>query len=299
MLPSLRNRLVITVAAAVGALIWLSIGGHLRAADGSTGLSLMTARHGPVLSGLLVLVVGLPAVLAGGLASAVGNPLSGVFVAAVALSVLVGSSGGMEGWVFRHDARLPDDYLGLIVEMMIWMVCVLGMLYAVRFVQGIVNWVVASHEPVGEITESLIRAKRLSSLAGFGVSAVVAGVVSVMLLRSPDRGQVICSLILAFFAGGLVATTVWPNSHPWAILMSPALVAIAAYGWVALSFSSASEFLQAWNSIGDSALRLPGPAVALPAHYASAAVVGCTLGIGGAQSMNRSRARLDGQANRE
>jgi hypothetical protein len=52
--------------------------------------------------------------------------------------------------------------------------------------------------------------------------------------------------------------------------------------------------LSAWYSMSDAwtqGQRLLGPAVCLPIHYASAAVMGCTIGIGIAQGMDAARAQ--------
>lgn len=67
---------------------------------------------------------------------------------------------------------------------------------------------------------------------------------------------------------------------------------MAAYGYVLFSFNSHDEVLAAWFTQTSSAAagaRMPGPAMALPIHYASAALAGCAIGVGMAQAFDAAR----------
>lgn len=295
MLPTIRQRLIITAAALVGMLGWLVASGPLRATDGGTGLSLTTAQIGFGWSVPIVALAGLPALGAGLVASATGNPLAGMFAFSAALCVLAAWGGSIQGWVFRHDANLPGDYGGLILEMFIWQVGLVVMVVVICYLAAPVRqWLPAMlSDKKGGLTHFDSGRDRFGSLAVVPLCAVIAGVCTVYLVRSTETSQVIWSLILAFFIGGLVAKIILPRSNAWGVMLSPSLVAIVGYAWALIAFDSDS-YLPALYTIGDSTMAMPGVLLVLPIHYASAGVVGCTLGIGCAQSLSGSRARLEG-----
>ncbi|MEO1237947.1 MAG: hypothetical protein AAFX76_14275, partial [Planctomycetota bacterium] len=83
-MPSQTQRVLMLLAVLSGMPAWWWAAGWVRPADGLSGWSLGDVGW----MGVLVLVVaGLPAVLAGAAVSAAGNPLSGVWCAAVSGAV--------------------------------------------------------------------------------------------------------------------------------------------------------------------------------------------------------------------
>ena len=293
MFPRMRQRLIIITAVVVGAIGWMSVADWLRAPDGSTGLSLTTAKVGWGWAVLAVGLAGLPALVLGLFVSVMGNPLAGIFSISAALTVLAGSGGSINGWVWRDEVCMPEAYGGLIIEMIIWEAGLVAMLAVVQFLRSPMRRRMAAlvfDDHLGVEYDS--HYAKTKSLAAGLICAVVAGVATFLLLRSSDTGQVVWSLILAFLLGGMSSQLIVPQCHPWAIVLSPVLVAVVGYTWVLTAFTNEESFWEAWNLLGQSAMHIPGPALALPVHYASAAVVGCTLGVGWAQNMNAARARV-------
>lgn len=286
MLPPVRQRLVVIVAVVIGALVWSLTANALRAADGMPGLTLVDARVGVLVAGLLFVVAGIPALLGGLITSATGTVLSGVFVVAAALGVLAAHGGGMEHWAGTRTMALSVRYTALAGEMVMWGVGV-GLVTLVfgRFQSLVRRWLISGAvdetEPAGIFPAVGTRWK---SVAAGAVSVAVAGGLAAMLIRSPDTGQIFWSLVVAFLIGGLAARMAVPGCHPWAIMVSPAVVGVIGYLWAALAFAdNRDSFLTALFAMEQSLLDMPGIALALPIHYASAGVVGVTLGIGWAR----------------
>lgn len=279
MLPSMRQRLIIAAAIAVGVLGWLWVRPLLLPADGTDGLSLFAARAGLPMAVALVLVAGIPALVVGVVASATGNLLSGVFAAAAALCVLAGSTGPIDDWMWR--AQLPQGYRGFIFEALIWQ----GLWAVMLAVIGFFRSPLRTRWPALAFTDHLgvdtrIRLPQVQALMAGLVSAVIGGVAAWLLVRSSDPGQVIGGLVIAFAVGGMLGHVVFPQTNPVGILLSPTLVAIASYGYVLTQFNSHEAVLQAWYT-----RTLFGPALAMPIYFASAGVAGCALGVGLAQAL--------------
>jgi hypothetical protein len=293
MLPSLRQRLIIGLAVAVGATSWLLVAAALRVADGSTGISITTAAVGPAAAALIMVVAAVPAVIGGLVVACTGNPLSGVFAVATALCIVAGWGGSIDEWIIRDAATPPGIYGWLIVEVCVWEAALLVTLALMRTVPEHLR-----HPLRALISEDHLNADvaprrvNVKSAAAAAICASIGAVLSLFILRSTESGQVIWALILAFLIGGLAAHLIVPDSDCWAILLSPGLVAVVAYTWVLLSFDDRAPFLAAWYGVGRTATAMPGPALALPIHYASAALVGCTLGVGWAQGLNAARLRI-------
>lgn len=278
----------------MGAASWLLVAASLRVADGSAGLSLTTARIGPAAAALVMLVSAVPALLGGMIVACTGNPLSGIFAVGAALCIVAGWGGGIDEWIIRDGAVAPRMYGWLIVEMGVWEVALAVTLVLIQTVR----------EPLRRPLSALISKHHLNAqiaprrITGTTVTAallcaVIGGLLSVFILRSVDTGQVIWALILAFLIGGLAAHLIVPDGACWAILMSPGLVAITAYSWVLFHFDDHAQFIEAWYRVGKTATAVPGPALALPIHYASAGLVGCTLGVGWAQGLNTARMHME------
>ncbi len=291
MFPTFRHRILILVTALIGALVWLLARPVLVAADGGSGYSLLSAQAGPVLATLVVLLLGLPVLALGLMVSSVGHPLSGMFVVAVALCVLAGAGGPIDGWLFRQaDANaLPAAYTGLIAETLIWQVGVIIMLTVIGKLRSPLRArypALAYNDHLGVDIE--IRLPQTQAIVAGIITAAISGFIALHLIRSSDTGQIMCSLILAFMIGGCIAHLSFPHSNPVGILLSPAMVAIAAYLWMLFSpaYTTTNDVLQLAYNLQYRSPLPAGLAMALPIHYASAALTGVTLGIGMAQSFD-------------
>ena len=285
MLPRLRQRLLIAFAVALGGVSWLLVIAPLLPGDGSTGLSLLDARAGLITAVVLLLVAGLPVFILGLIASALSHPLAGVFAVTAALMVLAAAGGKIDGFLQRTE--LPAGYGWLVLETAIWLVGLALLLFLIHRLRP------ALRERLGllptpddaDLGTRLGLPKSEALLAGL-ICAGVGGGLGYILIRSTDGGQVIGSLLLAFTIGGLVAQLVMRQANPVPILVSPLAVAIAVYGYIFLmpTYATTDNVLEAWFS-----QSLPGLALALPIHYVSAAVAGCTLGVGVAQGFGRGQ----------
>lgn len=294
MLPNMRQRLIIATCAIGGGLIWLLVREPLTAADGASGISLLAARVGPVAAWGIAIGAGIPALVLAVLASTSGNPISGVFAGCAALTILAAYGGSMDGWVRRMQQvdALPGAYGGLIVEMLMWhagLVAMLGLIQIGRSPLRTRIPALAFEDHLGLDIDMKVPGAR-SLLPGL-VCAIVGGVIALLLLQVTDTAQVVLGLMFAFAVGGMVGHYMFPQSNPVGILFSPAVVAIGAYAYVLLRFRSPENaVLQAWFDAGlPLRQRVPGLAMALPIHYASAAVAGAALGIGWADGIVAAR----------
>ena len=119
LLTALEIIALMVAATVIGALCICWISGIIQAADGSGGLSLISANWGLPQAVIGLAMASVPAVVLGILVSATGNPLSGVFVVAASLCALAAITGPVDGWIYRLD--LPTkDYGLLILEMLLW-----------------------------------------------------------------------------------------------------------------------------------------------------------------------------------
>lgn len=282
MLPRMRQRLIIGLTIALGAVCWLMVGRMLVAEDGGVGLSLFTSHSGVVVAVVVVALAGIPALALGLIASATGNPLSGVFGVCFSLGVLAGWGGPIDGWMRR--AAIPGAYQSLVLETLIWMTGVVFMLTVI----GKLRSPVRSRMPALAVVDHLgmdvdPHWPRLSVLGAGCLAAAVAAVVCYVLLRSEKTPQVFAVLLIAFTAAGVVAYMAFPRSNPVGILLSPMLVAIGSYGYMLMKFFSHDAVLRAWYTGG-----VPGPALVLPIYYASFGVAGAAMGVGMAQALTHS-----------
>lgn len=279
----MKHRLVIGFVLVVGALVWILARGALTAADDSTGLSLMDARAGLV-AGLAILVLaGLPAIIAGLIAASTGNPLAGAFTVSFSLLPLAALGGSINGW--QRRVALPGGYRTLAIEAVVWLI-LLAVVFVVidqlRLRIGTSLEKIAVRRHLGGRTRlGLPGGKAL--LAGL-ITTVVGAFVSNLLIRSSDGGQVNCSLILGFGVAALIAQMSVPQHSPLVILLSPLLAALAAYLYVASAYSVPDDLL---NDLYTG--HLLNLALALPIQYASSGVMGCALGVGLAQTLDHVR----------
>lgn len=312
MLPTLPQRIVMAAGIALGLLCLLSVQSLLLPADGSEGISLLDARAGVAGAIALAGAAVLPALALGAVIWASGSPLAAVFVFGASLACLAVAGGPIDGWLWR--TRLPQAYFGLIGETVLWMGLLVGAAAFMRFV-GValrpwVKWiappsvpalapVVPASEPTGgsaqpapaessQAREPATGAQvALHTLGAAVICALVGGAVSGLLLPNGSVGQVMGALGTGFTIGGLVGHLVLPRANALGLLLSPGLVAIAAYALAGSRFNTPAQFMAAWYG-----QQLPGVALVLPVFYASAAVAAVAAGIGIAQGIDASRLRI-------
>jgi hypothetical protein len=282
----LRHRVIMILAMVVGSVVWGTAADALRAADGSAGVTLSSAQSNIVVAGAIAVVMGVPALVGAMVAAVSGRITSGVFVLGVGLCGLAVAGGSTDGWLWRSE--LPGDYRGLIVEMMLWQGLIVAAVAAIgrgasalcRVAPRLARWRTIGHRGI----DLQWHKPDMDTALGVGVCAIVATVIAWVLLRNAQIGQIIGSLILAFAGGAMAARMIAPKANPAALLISPMLAAILAYAWVLLQFDHDAAVLTAWYALPgptiDGVAKLPGPALALPVHYASAGIVGCCMGIG-------------------
>lgn len=283
MLPPLKHRLIIGIVLVVGALCWLLARNALTAGDGSTGLSLMDARAGMAPGILIVVIAGLPAVIAALIAASTGNPLTGPFVMAGSLLPLAALGGSIDGYLRRAD--LPGGYKPLAAEAIIWLILLATAFIAIdllrKKVRPSLDRLAVKRHQGSRMTLTQFSGKPL--MAGL-ITAAAGGFISNILIQTTDGGQVNCGLILGFGAGAMIAQMSVPQRNPLVMLLSPLLVAVGVYLWTAQAYPSADGLL---NDLYTH--HLLNLALALPIQYASSGVVGCAMGVGLAQTLDHVR----------
>ncbi len=283
MLPQLKHRLVIGLALVIGALCWLLALGALTAADGSTGLSLMDAHIGTLPAIFVLLATGLPAMLVALIAASTGNPLTGAFTISGSLVLLAAMGGRIDGYLQR--STLPDGYRPLVTEALIWLV-MLAVIFIlidrlrIKVRPGLSR--LAPQKHLGTRTQLTLPSTK-PLLAGV-VAVALGGFFGTVLIQSSDGGQVNGSLMLGFGVAALIAQMTVPQRNPIVILLSPMLVAAAAYLWVSRSYSSEDAMLADLYS-----QNLFNLALALPIQYAGSGIAGCAMGVGLAQTLDHVR----------
>jgi hypothetical protein len=279
MFPRTRIRLLLAMAIVVGAASLHLAHGALRSHTGASGLTLTQARSGFVMAAVLVALAGLPVAGLGTLASAVGNPLSGLFAVGSALLLLAWTGGPIDGWM--RTSSPPGSFGALLIELLVWQLGVVAMLALVQKLRSPLRtrWpALAFDDHLGVDTH--IRLPQAQALGAGLVCAIVAGVLGHLLIRSSDINQVLASLLVAFAVGGMAGHMAFPQSNPAAILLSPAIVAATGYALVLTGYTNHGQLLAAWH-----AGKITGLAMALPVHYASAGLAGAAMGVGWAQGL--------------
>ncbi len=293
MLPSMRQRLTIAAAITFSAALWLLARSVLTAADGSTGLTLTASGAGVLAAILVTLLISIPIAILMAVVSAGGHPLSGLFAAAASLIILTGMGGPIDGWLRTLDS--PAGYRTLAFEMILWQVGAMGVLTLGALLRPWLRnrWSWLSQEEHVDHSSRLLTPSPSMLMAGL-VTAVVAGIATMVLLRSSDTGQVIGGLLVAFTAGGLAGQSAFPaEKNPLGMLMAPAIVACVAYLYVSMNYSSSEALLTAFfnQATPGAGLKnsLPPAAMALPIHYISAGLTGTILGIGLGQTIHAAQ----------
>lgn len=290
---------MMVAAIAVAALSWRLVFPMLLAADGSPGISLMDARGGVWLAGLLLLLAGLPALLGALYVGSSGNPLSGIFTVGFALMILAGWGGSAEGLLHRQEAWQTGGGGGLFVrleiELVLWATAWCLLMFLLRryrdFVRGKLvprrlktPYASASQRLTEEDTPKFVL--HVTPIVAGLLCAGLGWLLSLVFIQNPSAGQVIGSILLAFTLSSLVARLALPTGNVVFLVLSPLLAGFAAYGHAAVVHASASGTdLIGLMHRGS----LMGPAMTLPIHWASAGMVGVATGIGLAQAIDRVR----------
>ena len=320
----MTQRLAILLAIVAVGLLYLPGTEVARAADGSAGCTLLFAGS-PLEAVGWFLMMSVPAVLIGGLVSALGNPLGGVFVVAVGLLFPAVSGGPIDQWL--RNAASAGAYWALVAEAAVWaalmVMAVVGCYGLSRAVRsrlpgGLLasdrwrdrgpepsevrppRWVWGFHrrEQTGVLgalytTEGLERLGpgRIAALQFWGsaaVTTVVGGILAAMLMQSGDTWQVVGSLILAFTLAGLLGHQLFPAANPLGVLLSPLVAGALWYVWVATAGLPDVSLLRAYFTG-----QLPNGGVGLPIYYAAAGVAGASLGLGWSQDLIETHRHQD------
>lgn len=299
MLPSMRQRLILAASITLGAIVLVMARPALLSAQGHTGLTITHSHLGLALALLTTLAAALPALATGLATTATGNPLSGVFVVATSFTFLAASGGAMDGWV--RSITGPTAYWPLVVETMLWSLMLAGLIALCHLLRPTLRKKLA-RLPGLILPDEQGQMVRLTLPNGRGIGAaaiatLAGGLVTTLLLRSPDTGQAIGALAVGFAVGGLAGQmTLSQNSSPAGILFAPAAAAIVAYSFVAWQYDSHDQLLAAWfaqtTTMAGASGRLPGLAMALPIFHMSAGVAGCAIGIGLGQAIQAAQAQL-------
>ena len=284
----------------VSTLCMLLILPALTTADGSSGLSLIDARVGVVWACGLLLLAGLPALLLGLYVSSAGNPLSGMFTIGFALLVLAAHGGSMTGLIWRQADRPRSQasggsiFMQFEIEMVLWALawCLMMLLlrkYRTR-IRGLMvpRWLKTNFSiqmPIEEDDTPRFVLHVRPMMAGL-LCATFAFVLCKVFMQTPATGQVLGSILLAFIIAGLTARLILPTGNVVYLLLSPLLVGFATYalGAVLHGSASADDLIFRWQR-GE----ITGPMFAMPIHWASAGIIGVSVGIGVAQAVDRVR----------
>lgn len=283
MLPSLKQRVIILVAIVVGAWCWLMAEPTLLRADMGPGISLFYSRSGWLGAILYLVAAGLPALMLAMLASGAAHPLAGVFSVTFALAVVATAGGSIDGLLWQSQG--PGVYPLLAVESVVWAALLVGMMVLIARSR---LWVrrrfprLTTEHHFGTATK--LRWPGVDAMLTGVICASLSGLLCWVVLKSTDAGQVFGALVVGFMLGALIAYQIVSQPNPTAVLLSPCLVAVAAYGYTWWKLGSYESMMLALNSD-----TLPTLARALPMQYASAGVAGCVLGVTLAQAIEHAR----------
>lgn len=270
MTTMIRNRAVLTIAIIVAAAGWLTSAKYLRAIDGSTGLTLSSG------AGIAILVLySLPGLAAALFAALVGGWRRGMLTVGAGLGALAAISGPIDGWMMRTD--LPGAYGWLMLELLLWYtgLTIAGMV----FHRAITQFTRGTNRPTEpELPWHLEYWRQKDAWGPLATATVTGGILSLLLIRDSDTGQVLLSLLLAFGAGGWLAHMLFPTGQFHGVFLAPALIGMVGYTYVLCTHNDEIGLLAMWHRG-----LLPGTALALPVHYVGAGTLGCALGLGWAQ----------------
>jgi len=281
MIAPIWQRIGIALGVLLGSFCWLGVLPSLKSATGTQGIVLLDAPMG-VMACLLVMAAAVPILVLSTVLCAVGRFTTGVSVFAGSLLVLAYTGGSTMGWLQRVD--LPGAYWQLITEMLLWQVMLLGAIALIYQFRPAVHRQLPALIRRNSQWKTVLKKPGVNELIAAVISCVIALIMSYLLIQNASINQILCSLVFSFALGAGIGQTLMPNTNPVAIFMSPCVVAIAAYLLVLFRYEDQLLVVQAlfYGSEPGGAItaQFPGPALALPIHYASAGLLGCCIGIG-------------------
>jgi len=292
--------LLITLAVLCGGA-WAWAGALAAPAGGYSGVTLSA---GGVTGGALLLFGGIPALACGAWAVRAVGPLTGTFIVCAAMLGVALTGGSMGGWFWTNAAEqaLPGAYLRLALEAVIWSAAAVLPLAWLTWRsrdrgrdRDDAEQHSESNESDSEMAAPAAAMPEPTAWLAMIVAATIGGVLTLLMLRSTDAAQAAGTLILAFAIAALVTQAFMASDNPLPVLLSPGLVAIAGYLYVAWigPYGSTDATLEAWfgKLVADPSgqAALPGVALALPVAYASAGVLGCIVGLGIAKAFATAR----------
>lgn len=290
---------MMTAAIALGTLSWWLIFPKLLAADGSAGISLMDARAGLWLAGVLLLVFGLPALCSAIYVGASGNPLSGIFTTGFALMIIAGLGGSAKGLLVRQEAWASGAgggvFVKLEIELALWAAAWCLLMFLMRRFRTRVrdHWVPrrlkTPYSPSSQRLSEEDTPKFVLHVTPIVSGLLCAGIgwlLCMVLIQNTEAGQVIGAILLAFTIASLTARIALPTGNVVFLVLSPLLTGFVAFAHAAVVHSGASG-TDIIGLLHRGALI--GPAMTLPIHWASAGMVGVATGIGIAQAIDRVR----------
>ena len=320
MFPSFRQRLMILLGIASAGWLCLQVVPIARAADGCDGLVILSAAA-PVRALAAVLAAAAAATIVGGFVGAWGNPLAGVFTLTASLALAASRGGPIDAWLATSGSR--EGYFRLAAEAVVWGVLIALFCEASLGLSGrLVRFLPASRgegedeplavqidrhshsagQPPGGWPVGPRLANALGQLTGLQprtmqsaiaptVIVLVGSLLTIMFLRSTDVGQVTWGLALAYGLAALTAHQLAPLASILGMLVSPLAAAILWYLAIAAWAQSPERLLEAHYQG-----NLWAPGLALPAHYASAAVAGVAAGVGCSQVIWLGRIQAHGES---
>lgn len=294
------EKLRLTAACAVTIALFISVGWTvIRPADPFAAVTLvLEGRPWPALLGVIVAL----SVVATSVATVVaGSPIphAGVMATAVGLAVLA-TRGGTMTKVLMYSGSTPDERrtlaVKLILEVSLWAIAVAAAWFAESIIQ---RWLAGPRAAVtaeathaggtaGGVIGALIRWR--DGLLGMAVCVAVAWIlISLAISRtaaSPiERGQVYFAVGVAFMAGAMAGSQLWPKGAAGWYVLSVAVVAVCGYamGYVRPT-PSLSYYSQLATTPPNALYRV------LPIEYLSVGVIGSLAGLWFSRRLHETRA---------
>lgn len=132
-----------------------------------------------------------------------------------------------------------------------------------------------------------LRAPMAPAFLAGAMSLLLAAAMVGVLQQTPASGQVIGSSLVGFLVAGFFSHQAFPTPSRLTILLSPLVLAVASYLYVAFAHDSADQMRELFNRrYGE---PLAPTALAMPASYASAGVLGAVLGVAWSQTAHEAR----------
>jgi hypothetical protein len=195
MLPTAKQRVLITVLAIAAGIVYLYAGRMTVAAQGATGCSVLFSAT-PMIGALVMIAAAVVGLVAGAIASSAGNPLAGTFIFAVALCFPAVANGSIEGWI--QYASVPGAYWLLAVECVFWAVLVQGVLIGNRWARARLRRLIPSFACSEHFHDVAAPLAKPDSTARVGSGlAVMAAVVACFILQREIWHQAMSTLVLA------------------------------------------------------------------------------------------------------